>query len=211
MLGYGLDWSWKSWFMDFSKRTWVIFPSIWKMVRKIRAEQLLEIYMIQKWCGQCTWNLLLAYLDSPEEDYNVVCVDWGPLARGSGPLASIFYPLVIENVPKVGEKIADLISFLRSQGFVNTFESVHLIGFSLGAHAAGIAGSLLQRRLFRKIGRITGNIWPLYVLTFMYVIVVGLFVKYCKVLILDRKNTELIVESRFHSNLLICWTLWNTF
>ena len=147
--------------------------------------------------------MLLAYLDNPEEDYNVVCVDWGPLARGSGPLASIFYPLVVENVPKVGEKIADLISFFRSQGFVNSFESVHLIGFSLGAHAAGIAGSLLQRRLFRKISRITGKVWPLYFLEFICMIFAELFMKYCKAhvyIVWTGRNMELIVvESRFHA------------
>ncbi|CAG7827293.1 unnamed protein product, partial [Allacma fusca] len=43
------------------------------------------------------------YMDS-DEDYNVICVDWGPLARSTGPLSSIFYPFVVENVPRVGEK-----------------------------------------------------------------------------------------------------------
>lgn len=79
------------------------------------------------------WLEFAAYLE--HTDYNVFVVDWGGLARPrAGQLASVLYPLVVENVPRVGEKVADFIVYLRSNDFISNLNLVHLIGFSLGAH-----------------------------------------------------------------------------
>lgn len=55
----------------------------------------------------------------------------------------------------MGERLADFVQFLNSSGV--PAGSLHVIGFSLGAEAAGFAGKILNRRGLR-LGRITGKI-----------------------------------------------------
>lgn len=78
------------------------------------------------------------------EECNVVCVDW----EGGATMPN--YLRAAANTRLVGKQLAMLL-----QGFAKhidlRFEDVHLIGFSLGAHVAGFAGSEL-----RNISRITG-------------------------------------------------------
>lgn len=78
------------------------------------------------------------------EECNVVCVDW----EGGATMPN--YLRAAANTRLVGKQLAMLL-----QGFEKhidlKFEDVHLIGFSLGAHVAGFAGSEL-----RNISRITG-------------------------------------------------------
>ncbi|XP_075970347.1 uncharacterized protein LOC142972864 isoform X2 [Anticarsia gemmatalis] len=78
------------------------------------------------------------------EECNVVCVDW----EGGASMPN--YLRAAANTRLVGKQLAMLL-----QGFAKhidlRFEDVHLIGFSLGAHVAGFAGSEL-----RNISRITG-------------------------------------------------------
>lgn len=52
----------------------------------------------------------------------------------------------------VGEYLHDLIEFLIND-LKSSSDKIHLIGHSLGAHIAGVAGSLMKNK---KIGRITG-------------------------------------------------------
>ncbi|XP_021968624.1 pancreatic lipase-related protein 2 isoform X2 [Folsomia candida] len=110
----------------------------------------------QNWESRFPQILKEAYLE--HTDYNVFVVDWGGLARPrAGQLASVLYPLVVENVPRVGEKVADFIVYLRSNDFISNLNLVHLIGFSLGAHVSAIAGNSVKRRMGGyKVGRITG-------------------------------------------------------
>lgn len=78
------------------------------------------------------------------EECNVLCVDW----EGGASMPN--YLRAAANTRLVGKQLAMLL-----QGFAKhidlRFEDVHLIGFSLGAHVAGFAGSEL-----RNISRITG-------------------------------------------------------
>ncbi|KAL4705449.1 hypothetical protein ACJJTC_012836 [Scirpophaga incertulas] len=55
-------------------------------------------------------------------------------------------------VNPIANQIADLIINLEHRV---PLSSIHLIGFSLGAHVAGITGKLVQQKLGSKIGRIT--------------------------------------------------------
>lgn len=67
-------------------------------------------------------------------------------------LASQLYKSSVSKVDCVGEYLHDLIEFLVFD--LNTsYDKIHLIGHSLGAHIAGVAGSLVQND---KISRITG-------------------------------------------------------
>ncbi|XP_006088226.1 pancreatic lipase-related protein 2-like [Myotis lucifugus] len=78
------------------------------------------------------------------EKVNCICVDWMRGARTG-------YNQAVHNIRVVGAEIAFLIEGLATKmGY--SLENVHIIGHSLGAHAAGEAG----RRLGGCVGRITG-------------------------------------------------------
>jgi len=87
-----------------------------------------------------------------EKDFNVLVVDWGPLAASQSPVPLIHYDEAVENVERVGKHLGRFISFLLTAGALSTLDDVHLLGFSLGGHVAGVAGHNLSGRL----GRITG-------------------------------------------------------
>ncbi|XP_007518517.1 pancreatic lipase-related protein 2 [Erinaceus europaeus] len=78
------------------------------------------------------------------EQVNCICVDWSQGSRTE-------YTQAVHNIRVVGAEIAFLVQQLSTQlGY--SLEDVHLIGHSLGSHAAGEAG----RRLGGHVGRITG-------------------------------------------------------
>lgn len=78
-------------------------------------------------------------------DVNVIVVDWGVLASGS-------YNAAVAGVPSVGNSLGDFLIWLRQLTGVS-WNNVHLVGFSLGAHIVGNAG----RRAGGLPGRVTGN------------------------------------------------------
>ncbi|XP_017879113.1 pancreatic triacylglycerol lipase-like [Ceratina calcarata] len=79
-------------------------------------------------------------------DYNVIMVDWQPLA------ASTFYLGPMRNTGRVGKVAAEFIDFLVKETGTNT-ENIHFLGHSLGAHVAGNAGHSVTTG---RLGRITG-------------------------------------------------------
>lgn len=83
---------------------------------------------------------------------NIIVVDWTSLAVA--PLLE--YPTVARSTRYAGLDIAELLLKLRNKGHLK-LDNVHLIGYSLGAHAAGVAGYEVQRQTnTAKVGRITG-------------------------------------------------------
>ncbi|XP_022193718.2 lipoprotein lipase [Nilaparvata lugens] len=76
---------------------------------------------------------------------NVIVVNWGGLANDSR-----YFPAVL-NTELVGKRIAQFLSNLLAQGLAKG-DSIHLIGHSLGAHVAGVAGHYFKA----KLSRITG-------------------------------------------------------
>ncbi|XP_063839461.1 uncharacterized protein LOC135088555 [Ostrinia nubilalis] len=78
------------------------------------------------------------------EECNVICVDW----EGGATMPN--YLRAAANTRLVGKQLAMLLQGLAEHIDLR-FEDIHLIGFSLGAHVAGFAGSEL-----RNISRITG-------------------------------------------------------
>ncbi|XP_049306971.1 phospholipase A1 VesT1.02-like [Bactrocera dorsalis] len=85
-----------------------------------------------------------AYLASGK--YNVFSVDWSDKAQTLNYAASVL------RVPGVGKQVATFIDFLNQEGGLS-FDQVHVIGHSLGAHVSGIAGKNVR---YGRIQQITG-------------------------------------------------------
>ncbi|CAB3234225.1 unnamed protein product [Arctia plantaginis] len=81
------------------------------------------------------------------DDYNFIAVDWSRL------IAFPWYITAVRNTRYMGRQLANFIQFLNENGFPAS--SVHIVGFSLGAEAAGFAGKQLRSRGL-LVGRITG-------------------------------------------------------
>ncbi|XP_061837827.1 endothelial lipase [Nerophis lumbriciformis] len=79
-----------------------------------------------------------------ESEANVVVVDWISMAQQ-------LYPDAVNHTHAVGQDIAAMIDWLHDELGL-PLEKVHLIGYSLGAHVAGYAGTHVRGSL----GRITG-------------------------------------------------------
>ncbi|RVE45509.1 hypothetical protein evm_009848 [Chilo suppressalis] len=106
--------------------------------------------------GPSTTTLKDAYLSSGS--YNFIAVDWSRL------IAFPWYITAVRNTRHMGGRLARFVEYLQSVGVPST--SLHVIGFSLGAEAAGFAGKVLNSRGVR-LGRITGldPAYPGYSLT----------------------------------------------
>ncbi|XP_033215724.1 phospholipase A1-like isoform X2 [Belonocnema kinseyi] len=92
-----------------------------------------------------------AYLKT--RDYNIIAVNWSPLAVGSYTVARLM-------VPRVGTHIGNMINFLYKNGM--NPNTTTLIGHSLGAHVMGLAGQAATQKVNHTIA--LDPAWPLFVL-----------------------------------------------
>ncbi|CAH2043977.1 unnamed protein product, partial [Iphiclides podalirius] len=95
--------------------------------------------------GASTTTLRNEYLAS--SDCNFISVDWSRL------IVFPWYISAVRNTRYMGSKLADFVQYLDSVGAKAS--SLHIVGFSLGAEAAGFAGKKSKARGL-TIGRITG-------------------------------------------------------
>jgi len=97
-------------------------------------------------------------MESTETAMNLICVDWGTLANPSVLPNPLLYGESVKSTRMVGEKIAEFLATLKKRGVMEDFSKVHILGSSLGAHVAGIAGHVLRNEYGHesKVGRITG-------------------------------------------------------
>jgi len=82
------------------------------------------------------------------EDFNIIIVDWSNGAKSS-------YEQAVGNTRMVGAQLAELIRFLVNNTNSST-DSFHILGFDLGSHTAGHAGTRLGKS-GTALGRITGK------------------------------------------------------
>ncbi|XP_015202064.2 pancreatic lipase-related protein 2-like [Lepisosteus oculatus] len=93
--------------------------------------------------GDENWLIDMCKLMLQIEDINCICVDW---KKGGRTL----YTQSAQNIRVIGAQMADMVTTFQTN-FKQKPADFHIIGHSLGAHAAGEAG----RRL-KGLGRITG-------------------------------------------------------
>ncbi|KAL0601209.1 Hepatic triacylglycerol lipase [Plecturocebus cupreus] len=92
------------------------------------------------------WQLVAALKSQPAQPVNVGLADWITLAQNH-------YTIAVRNTRLVGKEVAALLQWLE-ESVQFSRSHVHLIGYSLGAHVSGFAGSSIGGT--HKIGRITG-------------------------------------------------------
>ncbi|XP_075621133.1 hepatic triacylglycerol lipase isoform X2 [Balearica regulorum gibbericeps] len=97
--------------------------------------------MLEGWI----WKMAAA-LKSQHKQTNVVIADWLTFAHQH-------YPIAVQNTRYIGQEIADFLEWLE-ESIQFSRSNAHLIGYSLGAHVSGFAGSFISGT--NKIGRITG-------------------------------------------------------
>ncbi|XP_062123610.1 hepatic triacylglycerol lipase [Drosophila sulfurigaster albostrigata] len=103
--------------------------------------------IIHGWLGNAHANvysyLVPAYLRLDEGNYNIFTVDWG-----RGAIAD--YITASYRVKPVGLVLAKFLDFLHEEAGMR-FEDLQLIGFSMGAHVAGLAAKHVQTGRVRVI------------------------------------------------------------
>ena len=92
----------------------------------------------------------------------MIVVGWGIGA------SSWNYPQVVSNARVVARQIAKLLEVLQQTKDLD-FDSVHMIGFSVGAHLAGQAS--LDLGLEVKVGRITGTLLQLSLSSYLFPVI----------------------------------------
>ncbi|KNC24335.1 hypothetical protein FF38_04620 [Lucilia cuprina] len=96
--------------------------------------------LIHGWLGGShagIYNTLVPeYFKLQEGNYNIITVDWG-----KGAIAD--YITASYRVKPVGIVVAKFIDFLHQESGI-PFANIHVIGFSMGAHIAGISGKFVQ-------------------------------------------------------------------
>ncbi|XP_063235086.1 lipase member H-like [Bacillus rossius redtenbacheri] len=105
------------------------------------------VFVIHGWTSNpgvaSVMNIVSGYLKAAGS-YNVINVDW------SGPAAPA-YPTAVRNAREVSAFVAQFVDYLVSRGLSLT--RLNIIGFSLGAHVAGMAGYRVRSG---SVGRVTG-------------------------------------------------------
>uniref|UniRef100_F6PXQ2 Hepatic triacylglycerol lipase n=1 Tax=Monodelphis domestica TaxID=13616 RepID=F6PXQ2_MONDO len=98
--------------------------------------------ILEKWI----WQMATALRSQKSNQVNVIVADWMTLAHQH-------YAVAVRNTRHVGQEIANFLEWLE-EAIQFSRSNVHLIGYSLGAHVSGFAGSYINGT--NKIGRITG-------------------------------------------------------
>ncbi|OWK09789.1 LIPC [Cervus elaphus hippelaphus] len=123
------------------------FNSSLPLVMIVHGLMILRTYpqvdgILEDW----VWEMVAALKSHLAQPVNVGLAEWVTLAHNH-------YTTAVRNTRLVGQEIAALLQWLQESVQFSP-SHVHLIGYSLGAHVSGFAGSYMSRK--HKIGRITG-------------------------------------------------------
>jgi len=88
-----------------------------------------------------------------EAEYDVLMVDWSPLAQGEWHFPNANYDEAAHNAVDVGRYLGLCLANLANSGKLDV---LHLVGHSLGAHAMGKAGRVFNGQHGSLVMRITG-------------------------------------------------------
>ncbi|ODN04003.1 Pancreatic triacylglycerol lipase [Orchesella cincta] len=89
---------------------------------------------------------------------NIILVDWAGYSQPDlGRIANmaVGYPRAVKHVPRIGKRVSTLLMFLITERVLKDPTSIHMVGFSLGAEIAGVAGYHVKRSTGQLVGRIT--------------------------------------------------------
>ncbi|CAL8098255.1 unnamed protein product [Orchesella dallaii] len=98
------------------------------------------------------FEIAQAYENQARRKYNVIVVDWTSLSMEP---PHKYYEAVVSS-SLAGEDVGDFLIKLKNLGLISDWDKVHIIGFSLGCHVAGVAGHRVEQMTGEKVGRITG-------------------------------------------------------
>jgi pancreatic triacylglycerol lipase len=93
--------------------------------------------------GSSNMNRLLKNAYITRGEYNVIVVDWSSVS----PLSTWYYSGAIERVLPTGIAVSRMIQWLKID-----LTRLHIVGFDLGAHIAGVAGKNLNGLVVRIVG-----------------------------------------------------------
>lgn len=93
--------------------------------------------------SESTQTVIESYLI--RNDHNIILLDWSSLADGNYIIDAAV------NVKKVGKYLGKILSQFIQTGVI--IERLHLVGHSMGAHIAGLAGKYLTKRFKLKLSR----------------------------------------------------------
>ncbi|XP_065090093.1 lipase member H-A-like isoform X2 [Ochlerotatus camptorhynchus] len=102
--------------------------------------------LIHGWLGSSESEVIepLAKDFLEQDNFNVLAVDWEKGAQ------TLLYPVARYRVPKVGKLVAAVVD--RLLDFGQTPDQIGIIGHSLGAHIAGLAGKNTRRKVACIVG-----------------------------------------------------------
>lgn len=96
-------------------------------------------------------TIIIGFLKSG--DFNVIVIDWKQAQYwGIGHSIPSTYSAVVKKLGEVAEYVKRMLLFLESHGI--ELSTTTIVGHSLGAHVAGLAGY----KTMSKIGRIVGQL-----------------------------------------------------
>lgn len=93
--------------------------------------------------GSSNMNRLLKNAYITRGEYNVIVVSWSSVS----PLTTWYYSGAVERVLPTGIAVSRMIRFLNLD-----LERLHIIGYDLGAHIAGVAGRNMNGLVSRIVG-----------------------------------------------------------
>ncbi|XP_045527247.1 endothelial lipase-like [Pieris brassicae] len=104
------------------------------------------VFLVHGWFGSGVnkMNKMLTDAFLRKKDINIIVVDWSALATRN-------YMTAKRGVATIGQQLGEFINWLHEE-FNVSYNNIHLVGFSLGAHLVGNAGKATQGRVKRITG-----------------------------------------------------------